>query len=113
MTVAGLLLAAGAGRRMGGPKALLELDGEALVQRGIRLLHDGGCAPVVVVVGAAAEQVLQLCAGAQVVPYRSPSTTSGAALSPLRLRRGMEWQSMSSAMPKAEAASLSSFCNAS
>jgi CTP:molybdopterin cytidylyltransferase MocA len=67
VTVAGLLLAAGAGRRMGGPKALLALEGEPLVRRGIRLLAEGGCAPVLVVVGAAAEQVRQLCQGAQVV----------------------------------------------
>ena len=57
MTVAGLLLAAGAGSRMGGPKALLPWAGEPLVRRGIRLLSEGGCAPVVVVVGAAGEQV--------------------------------------------------------
>ncbi|WP_018332370.1 nucleotidyltransferase family protein [Actinomycetospora chiangmaiensis] len=55
MTVAGLLLAAGAGRRMGTPKALVELDGEPLVARALRALHDGGCAPRVVVVGAAAD----------------------------------------------------------
>ncbi|MBW3646237.1 MAG: NTP transferase domain-containing protein, partial [Actinobacteria bacterium] len=47
--MAGLLLAAGQGRRMGGPKALLEVAGERLVRRGIRLLDEGGCAPVVVV----------------------------------------------------------------
>ena len=35
---AGLLLAAGAGRRYGRPKALVELDGEPLVRRAIRLL---------------------------------------------------------------------------
>lgn len=57
MSVAGLLLAAGAGRRMGGPKALLELGGRSLVDRGIALLRDAGCTPVVVVLGAAADQV--------------------------------------------------------
>jgi CTP:molybdopterin cytidylyltransferase MocA len=51
--VAGLLLAAGAGSRLGTPKALLELDGEPLAVRGARTLRAGGCDPVVVVLGAA------------------------------------------------------------
>lgn len=42
---------------MGGPKALVELDGEPLVRRTLRVLADGGCAPLVVVVGAAAADV--------------------------------------------------------
>lgn len=84
MTVAGLLLAAGAGRRMGGPKALLELDGDPLVRRGIRLLRDGGCAPVVVVLGAAADRVRPLCDDAQVV--QAPGWRTGMAAS---LRAGL------------------------
>jgi nicotine blue oxidoreductase len=52
--VAGLVLAAGAGRRYGGPKALVRLDGRLLVERAVRLARDGGCAPVVAVLGAAA-----------------------------------------------------------
>ncbi len=55
---AGLLLAAGAGSRFGGPKALVRYQGELLVHRGRRLLTEGGCAPVVVVLGAQAEQVM-------------------------------------------------------
>lgn len=54
---AGLLLAAGAGRRLGMPKALVELDGRLLVERGIDLLGDAGCQPLVVVLGAASEEV--------------------------------------------------------
>ncbi|QXL83810.1 NTP transferase domain-containing protein [Comamonas sp. NLF-1-9] len=47
-----VLLAAGAGRRMGGrPKALLLRDGEPLLLRQARLLAAAGCAPVVVVLG--------------------------------------------------------------
>ena len=42
---------------MGGPKALVQLGGEPLVRRALRVLTDGGCAPLVVVVGAAAEAV--------------------------------------------------------
>nr|WP_319461858.1 nucleotidyltransferase family protein [Micromonospora sp. RTP1Z1] len=60
MTVAGLLLAAGAGRRFGRPKALVELDGEPLVRRAVRLLRAGGCAPVHVVVGAGADALPEL-----------------------------------------------------
>ena len=57
MTPAGLLLAAGAGRRMGLPKALVELDGEPLVRRALRTLVEGGAVPVVVVLGARAHDV--------------------------------------------------------
>lgn len=55
--MAGLLLAAGAGTRMGGPKALLSWRGRPLVEHGIRTLVEGGCDPIVVVVGADAERV--------------------------------------------------------
>lgn len=54
---AGLLLAAGAGSRLGTPKALVEFRGERLVDRGVRTLREGGCHPVVVVLGAATAQV--------------------------------------------------------
>jgi nicotine blue oxidoreductase len=58
MGIAGLVLAAGEGRRYGRPKALVTLDdGRLLVDRAIGVLHSGGCAPVVVVLGAAAETV--------------------------------------------------------
>jgi CTP:molybdopterin cytidylyltransferase MocA len=57
VTVAGLLLAAGSGSRLGLPKALLEVDGRTFVERGVALLRDAGCDPVVVVVGAGADQV--------------------------------------------------------
>lgn len=57
MKVAGLVLAAGAGRRFGRPKALIELDGELLVERAANTLCDAGCSPVHVVLGAAATEV--------------------------------------------------------
>jgi CTP:molybdopterin cytidylyltransferase MocA len=53
VSVAALVLAAGEGRRFGGPKALVELDGERLVDRAVRVVREGGCDPVVVVAGAA------------------------------------------------------------
>lgn len=52
MTVAGLLLAAGQGRRFGRPKAEVELAGQRLVDLGVETLAAGGCQPVVVVAGA-------------------------------------------------------------
>ncbi|MFE2086676.1 NTP transferase domain-containing protein [Streptomyces sp. NPDC059460] len=56
--VAGLLLAAGGGRRLGGrPKALLQHRGRPLVEHAIRILREGGCDPVHVVLGAAADEV--------------------------------------------------------
>ena len=52
-TVAGVLLAAGEGSRFGRPKALVELNGQTLAERGVNLLRDGGADPVLVVTGAA------------------------------------------------------------
>lgn len=59
-SVAGLLLAAGAGRRFGRPKALVELDGEPLLRRALRALTDGGCSPIRVVLGAQAGTAREL-----------------------------------------------------
>lgn len=51
--VSGVVLAAGAGTRFGGPKALVRLDGERLVDRAVATLRAGGCPEVTVVQGAA------------------------------------------------------------
>jgi len=62
--VEGLLLAAGAGRRAGGPKALRsDLTGRPWVQHGVDVLLSGGCRRVHVVVGAAGDEVAALLAG--------------------------------------------------
>ncbi|WP_322754282.1 nucleotidyltransferase family protein [Frankia sp. Cas3] len=85
--VGGLVLAAGAGRRFGGPKALATLDGEPLVERAARLLAAGGCAPVFVVLGAAAAEVTRSATlpGVQVV--LAPDWAEGMGSS---LRRGLD-----------------------
>ncbi len=57
--VTGLLLAAGQGRRMGGPKALVEVQGQALIDRCVTRLLEGGCPAVLVVLGAAADEARQ------------------------------------------------------
>ena len=66
---------------MGTPKALVELDGEPLVRRALRVLADGGVAPVVVVVGAEAAQVRGLLpAGVTAVEAPDWATGMGASL---------------------------------
>jgi nicotine blue oxidoreductase len=56
--VAGLLLAAGGGRRLGGrPKALLEHRGRPLVEYAVGVLRAAGCTRVHVVLGARADAV--------------------------------------------------------
>ncbi|MBX6385464.1 MAG: nucleotidyltransferase family protein [Microbispora sp.] len=78
--VAGLLLAAGGGSRFGGPKALVEFEGERLADRGVRLLAEGGCRPVLIVLGAADVPV------AGVVVVRNPGWAAGLGSS---LRAGL------------------------
>ena len=56
MAVTGVVLAAGAGTRMGMPKALVVQHGEPWSARAVRLLLDAGCDRVVVVLGASAAE---------------------------------------------------------
>ena len=83
--LAGLLLAAGAGRRLGSPKALVLFDGEPLVLRAQRLLRAGGCDPVVTVLGARADDARAAATAAggpleDVVVARDWQTGMGASL---------------------------------
>ena len=52
--IAGVLLAAGDGSRLGQPKALVRLGGQSLASRAVAMLRAGGADPVIVVTGAAA-----------------------------------------------------------
>jgi len=54
--IAGVILSAGASRRMGTPKALLRFGGETFLDRLIRLLS-GETAPVIVVLGHQASEI--------------------------------------------------------
>jgi len=71
-----VLLAAGEGTRLGTPKALVELGGRRLVDRGADLLRDGGTTPVVVVTGAAPVTV----PGVVLVPNPEWRTGMGSSL---------------------------------
>ena len=85
--VAGVLLAAGGGRRLGGrPKALLEHRGRPLVEHAVRALRNGGCGPVHVVLGAAAEEVRDLADLSACMVTVNPSWEEGMGSS---LRAGL------------------------
>jgi nicotine blue oxidoreductase len=57
MDVAGLVLAAGGGRRYGMPKALVLYQGRLLVRRAADTLREAGCEQILVVLGAEADRV--------------------------------------------------------
>lgn len=81
--VAGLLLAAGGGRRLGGrPKALLPHRGRLLVEHAAEALRAGGCASVHVVLGARAEEVRARVALPGWVLVDNPDWGQGMGASP-------------------------------
>ncbi|MGC0252250.1 nucleotidyltransferase family protein [Pseudactinotalea sp. Z1748] len=85
--VAGILLAAGAGRRMGRPKALMRsADAAPWLTAAVRALQDGGCSPVVVVLGAAAEEARALLGGLEVQVLEATDWATGMGAS---LRTGL------------------------
>jgi CTP:molybdopterin cytidylyltransferase MocA len=86
VTVAGLVLAAGEGRRLGRPKALLEIDGERLVDRAVRVLHEAGCTTVYVVAGAAPLGEIPVHTSGQVMVVDNPAWPTGMGSS---VRRGL------------------------
>jgi CTP:molybdopterin cytidylyltransferase MocA len=74
--VAGVLLAAGEGSRFGQPKALVELNGQTLSERGVELLRAGGTDPILVVTGAAPIHLV----GTQTVHNQEWRTGMGSSL---------------------------------
>ena len=82
MTVGAVLLAAGAGSRMGGrPKALLELGGVPLVLRQLIALSGAGVDEVVVVLGHHADVVEAVVRAFPITLARNPAPDDGQASS--------------------------------
>jgi molybdenum cofactor cytidylyltransferase/nicotine blue oxidoreductase len=78
--IAGLVLAAGAGTRMGMPKALVEDESGPWLVRAVQALGDGGCDDVTVVLGASADQAAELVEGTPVVVAEDWAEGMGASL---------------------------------
>jgi CTP:molybdopterin cytidylyltransferase MocA len=57
MKIAAIILAAGASRRLGRPKQLVEYKGERLIERAVRIAREAGLEPVIVVLGAEMDAV--------------------------------------------------------
>ncbi|MFC8096865.1 NTP transferase domain-containing protein [Streptomyces sp. NPDC057301] len=86
--VAGLLLAAGGGRRLGGrPKALLRHRGRPLVEHAVGVLRAAGCARVHVVLGAQAATVREQAELGDCVLVDNPDWADGMGSS---LRAGLD-----------------------
>lgn len=74
--IAGILLAAGSGSRLGRPKAHVEFGGRTLAERGVALLAEGGADPVLLITGAAPAAV----EGARTVHNPDWATGMGSSL---------------------------------
>ncbi len=79
--LAALVLAAGAGRRFGGPKQLAELDGDTLLQRVLRNAAVVADAGTWVVLGARAAEIAPLLAGQAVQPLVNADWAEGIGAS--------------------------------
>ncbi|MGN9775871.1 nucleotidyltransferase family protein [Micromonospora sp. H33] len=77
-----MIIAAGGGRRIGGPEALLHQGEKPLVSRMIDTMTEGGCERIVVVLGAAADQVRETAdlGDATVVVNRAWGTGVGSSI---------------------------------
>ncbi|MFE0588267.1 NTP transferase domain-containing protein [Micromonospora echinospora] len=77
-----MIIAAGGGRRIGGPEALLRLGERPLVDRMVGTMIEAGCDPTVVVLGAAADEVRRTAEldGATVVVNQAWGTGVGSSI---------------------------------
>ena len=79
--MAGIVLAAGGSRRLGQPKQLVEFRGRPLVWHAVRVGLEAGLSPLVVVIGAAGEQIRRALEGESVVVIDNPTWEAGQSSS--------------------------------
>jgi molybdenum cofactor cytidylyltransferase len=82
--VAAIVLAAGMSRRMGSPKALLPIDGKPMLACVLDMLDAAKVSPIVVVTGAAAEQLRPVLEGRDVQVAHNPDYEQGEMLSSIK-----------------------------
>jgi molybdenum cofactor cytidylyltransferase len=79
--IAAVILAAGDSTRLGQPKQLIEIAGETLVGRAVRIAREAGCSPVVVVLGAEAQRIRMRCSLGDARTVVNPDWPEGMASS--------------------------------
>ena len=84
---AAIVLAAGASTRLGQPKQLLQLDGESLLHRTVRIAGEANCVLIYVVLGFEADRMRLEITDLPVKPIINPDWKSGMGSS---LRCGVE-----------------------
>ena len=85
--IGAVILAAGASSRMGRPKQLLLYEGRTFIRRAAVAALQSGCAPVIVVTGANADEITREIDGLHVAVAQNNQWESGLASS---IRRGVE-----------------------
>jgi molybdenum cofactor cytidylyltransferase len=88
MSLPAIILAAGASRRLGQPKQLVQLRGETLLARTIRVTQEAGATPVCVVLGACVDSVLPSLHGCGVQAVINVEWEEGIATS---IHAGLRW----------------------
>ncbi len=79
MKVGAVILAAGASRRLGRAKQLVEFGGEMLLARAVRLVREAGLVETVVVLGAGGEEIMAAVDLSGVRVVRNENWESGIA----------------------------------
>lgn len=100
MTTAAVILAAGASSRLGEPKQMVRWHGMTLLERSVAVAKEAGLDPVIVVLGASAARVSEVCDLRQAWVVVNPRWSEGMASS---VRAGME---LAENFPKVDGAVL-------
>jgi molybdenum cofactor cytidylyltransferase len=84
--ITGIVLAAGSSTRLGHPKQLVQVRGNSLLRHAVECCTEGGCTPVVVVLGASSETIRPELRGLRVNIVVAEDWREGMAAS---IRRGI------------------------